>query len=129
MLEQNIHTLSSTSKFTLLKPCDNRILSHFLMGFFYHYTMILHSCPFSLPFLLQTQPLCIPDKPTLVPGVCSPEGTEELRLSSLHYNIAWPLLRVTSASPLSFLAELTEKGALKIIAQSYQECHKGRDGK
>lgn len=50
MLEQNIYTLSHTSKFTLLKPCDNRILSHFLMGFFYHYTMILHSCPFFSPF-------------------------------------------------------------------------------
>lgn len=42
MLEQNIYTLSHTSTFTLLRTCDNRILSHFLMGFLYHYTVILH---------------------------------------------------------------------------------------
>lgn len=109
MLEPNILTLSDTSKFTLLKPCDNRIPSHFLMGFFHHCSMILHSCPFSLPFLLQSQPLCTPDKLTLVPGICSHQGTEELRpnlLPEIFHGLCWGwLLQVLFPSWLNLQRE------------------------
>lgn len=138
MLEQNIYTLSHTSTFTLLKPCDNRILSHFLMGFLYHYTTILHMLStFFFPFF--------PPKPApLHSWQTSPctrclqswrTGRARAQVTALKYFTVFA--KGDFCKSFFLPGWMFRQRSKKILDQSYQEeqccCgvrkHKGRNGK
>lgn len=132
MLEQNICTLSYTSKFVLLKPCDNRILSHFQMKFLCHYTVILHSGTIHL-FLLSkiSSPHSCCNDPCiryLLPG-----STQWATLMLLDESSSLFLLRVDFAdsfpSQLKVEPERPNESVPEVIQRSGgAQRHRGRRG-